>query len=87
MFCVLARVCLYFANRIPERGLIIVLLSNLLAQHQEDLREVVYSLNGELSYQAALRAQLLLVSIDEVSEYLAEEGLEDTPIEGVEREC
>ena len=62
-------------------------LSDLLEQHQEDLREVVFVLNNEYCHEAAIRAQTLLVAIDGVSEYIAEEGLEDTLIEGLAREC
>ena len=64
-----------------------MILSKLLEQHQEELREVVYALNCELSHEAAMQVQGVLVLIDGVNDYLAEEGLEDTPIEVAEREC
>ena len=56
-------------------------LSDLLEQHQENLREVVFALNNEAQHESALQVQRLIVATDAVSDYLAEQCLEATSIE------
>ena len=56
-------------------------LSDLLEQHQEDLREVVFTLNNEAEHESALQVQGLIVATDAVSDHLAEQCLEATLIE------